>query len=110
MLPEAVRVGVPGTRCRCCADMTSACHEGLRAVSDEPARRNFRVLTRTRGGYNGSTMYDVQLQAITSGNLVWAQTFTDHDQATAYERDLEADLDDLDDATFRRKYSVPSTA
>lgn len=79
-------------------------------MNDAPARRNFRVLTRTRGGYNGSTMYDVQLQAVATGNLVWAQTFTDREQATAYESELEADLDGLPDVTFRRKYSVPSTA
>lgn len=79
-------------------------------MAEEPARRSFRVLTRTRGGYNGSTMYDVQLQSIDSGQLLWAQTFTDPDQATAFETRLDADLDDLDDAAFRRKYGVPSQA
>jgi hypothetical protein len=77
-------------------------------VTEESARRNFRVLTRTRGGYNGSTMYDVQLQSATSGGLVWAQTFTDREQAEEYERALDSDLDDLDDPTFRRKYNVTS--
>jgi hypothetical protein len=79
-------------------------------LSDDPARRHFRVLTRTRGGYNGSTMFDVQLQLAASGNLVWAQTFTNQDQAFEFESTLDADLDDLDDADFRRKYGVPSGA
>lgn len=75
-------------------------------MSEEPARRYFRVLTRTRGGYNGSTMYDVQLQRITSGQLVWAQTFTDAEQARSFETRLEEDLA-LGDAEFRRKHGVP---
>jgi len=79
-------------------------------VSNDSARRSFRVLTRTRGGYNGSTMYDVQLQSIASGNLLWAQTFTDPEQAASFESTLDTDLDDLDDASFRRKYGVPSGA
>ena len=68
----------------------------------------FRVLTRTRGGYNGSTMYDVQLQSAASGNLVWAQTFTNRAEAEEYERALDSDLDELTDAAFRRKYNVTS--
>ncbi len=77
-------------------------------MTDDSARRSFRVLTRVRGGYNGSTMYDVQLQSVASGQLLWAQTFTDPQQAERFESDLEHDLDDLDDASFRRKHSVPS--
>lgn len=77
-------------------------------MSDEPARRHFRVLTRTRGGYNGSTMYDVQLQSIATGQLLWAQTFTDHEQAVSFERGVSEDLD-LADADFRRKHGVPAT-
>ena len=77
-------------------------------MSDDSPRRNFRVLTRTRGGYNGSTMYDVQLQVAATGNLVWAQTFTDREQAEEYERRLDSDLDDLDETAFRRKYNVTS--
>lgn len=76
----------------------------------DSARRHFRALTRTRGGYNGSMMYDVQLQSVSSGRLLWAQTFTHHDQASAFEAELEADLDDLDDTAFRLKYGVPSNA
>lgn len=79
-------------------------------MTDEPARRTFRVLTRTRGGYNGATMYDVQLQAVATGNLLWAQTFTDRDQADAFEARIDRDLDELDDAAFRRKHGVPSTS
>ncbi len=77
-------------------------------MSADSPRRRFRVLTRTRGGYNGATMYDVQLQSALSGNLVWAQTFTDRGEAERYERALDADLDDLDDTAFRRKYNVTS--
>jgi hypothetical protein len=73
----------------------------------EPARRVFRVLTRTRSGYDDSVMYDVQLQAITTGNLLWSQTFTDGDQAKDYEFTLDRDLD-LDEQDFRRKYCIPS--
>lgn len=76
----------------------------------EPARRHFRALTRTRGGYNGSMMYDVQLQSVATGQLLWAQTFTHQDQAEEFEATLQADLDDLDDTDFRRKYGVPSTS
>ncbi|MDP9405866.1 MAG: hypothetical protein M3O86_04575 [Actinomycetota bacterium] len=79
-------------------------------VGEESARRHFRVLTRTRGGYNGSTMYDVQLQSTASGGLVWAQTFSDRAEAEAYEQALDADLDELDDAAFRRKYNVTSAS
>ncbi len=78
-------------------------------MSEESARRAFRVLTRTRGGYNGGTMYDVQLMAVASGQLLWAQTFTDQEQATAFEVELDRDLE-LDDATFRRKHGIPSNA
>lgn len=53
-------------------------------------------------------MYDVQLQVSATGNLVWAQTFSDRQQAEEYERRLEADLDDLDETAFRRKYNVTS--
>lgn len=78
-------------------------------MTDDSARRMFRVLTRIRGGYDG-TMYDVQLQSVATGSLMWAQTFTDQDQATAFESELEHDLDDLPEADFRKKYGVPSTA
>lgn len=79
-------------------------------MSTASARRHFRVLTQTRGGYNGATMFDVQLQIAESGELVWAQTFTDPEQARDYEATVEADLDELDDADFRRKYGVPARA
>ena len=76
-------------------------------VSDNPARRNFRVLTRTRGGYNGSTMYDVQLQSVGTGQLLWARTFTDREQADEFQATVDTDLD-LTDNAFRRKHGVPS--
>lgn len=75
-----------------------------------PPRQRFRVLTRTRGGYDGGVMYDVQLQVASTGALVWAQTFSDQAQAEAFQEDLETDLDAMDDEPFRRKYSVPSKA
>jgi hypothetical protein len=73
-------------------------------------RQAFRVLTRRRGGYDGAVMLDVQLQVADTGALVWAQTFSDETQATEFQDQLEQDLDELDDGTFRRKYSVPSSA
>jgi hypothetical protein len=72
-------------------------------------RRAFRVLTRRRGGYDGAHMVDVQLQVAHTGALVWAQTFSDEAQADAFQSELEADLDTLDDASFRRKYGVPAS-
>lgn len=73
-------------------------------------RHDFRVLTRTRGGYDGAVMYDVQLQVAASGAMVWAQTFSDQEQADAFQGEVEHDLTELDNEEFRRKYSVPSTA
>jgi hypothetical protein len=78
-------------------------------TTDRSPRRDFRVLTRRRGGYDGAVMVDVQLQVAETGALVWAQTFSDDAQAEAFQRELEEDLDTLDDASFRRKYGVPST-
>ena len=75
---------------------------------DRTPRQDFRVLTRRRGGYDG-TMVDIQLQVAATGALVWAQTFSDEDQAEDFAAQLEADLDALDNDDFRRKYSVPST-
>lgn len=76
----------------------------------KPARSAFRVLTRTRSGYEGAVMYDVQLQVVSTGALVWAQTFSDQDEAERYRDDVGTDLDDLTDEEFRRKWSVPSSA
>ncbi|MBW3619556.1 MAG: hypothetical protein KY461_04875 [Actinobacteria bacterium] len=73
-------------------------------------RQDFRVLTRTRGGYDGGMMYDVQLQVAASGSMVWAQTFSDQQQAEEFQAQLESDMETLDLDEFRRKYSVPSTA
>lgn len=74
------------------------------------ARKDFRVQTRTRGGYDGATMYDVQLLLAETGAMVWAQTFTDQTQSDDFQTQLEDDLDELTSDEFRRKYSVPSTA
>lgn len=76
---------------------------------DRPPHRDFRVLTRRRGAYDGASMVDVQLQVAATGNLVWAQTFSDPEQAETFQRELEDDLTSLDGATFRRKYGVPSS-
>lgn len=73
-------------------------------------RSNFRVLTRVRGGYNGAVMYDIQLQVAATGSLVWAQTFSDQAQADEFQAQLDQDMDDLDLAGFRSKYSVPASA
>lgn len=79
------------------------------ADPDRRPRQDFRVLTRRRGGYDG-TMIDIQLQVAATGALVWAQTFSDEQQADAFAAQLESDLDALDNDAFRRKYSVPSTS
>jgi hypothetical protein len=78
-------------------------------VTDRHPRKDFRVLTRRRGGYDGAVMFDVQLQVAATGALVWAQTFSDEAQADAFEAQLDGDLDELDDAAFRRKYGVPAS-
>lgn len=55
-------------------------------------------------------MYDVQLQVAATGSIVWAQTFSDEAEAERYQSGVEHDLDTMDEETFRRKWSVPSTA
>lgn len=77
-------------------------------MNQSSARSSFRVLTRRRGGYGDGTMFDVQLQAVETGQLLWAQTFTDHAQATDFQRDIEYDLDELDGEAFRSKHRVPA--
>lgn len=72
-------------------------------------RHLFRVSTRIRGGYDGAIMYDVGLQVMETGALVWVQTFSDEKQADRYRDDLEYDLQVLDDDDFRRKWRVPSS-
>jgi hypothetical protein len=79
-------------------------------TTDRSPRRDFRVLTRRRGGYDGAVMVDVQLQVAETGALVWAQTFSDEAQADGFQQQLEEDLETLDDASFRSKYGVPSSA
>lgn len=55
-------------------------------------------------------MVDVQLQLASTGGLIWAQTFSDDEQADAFQRQLEDDLDGLDDESFRSKYGVPASS
>lgn len=55
-------------------------------------------------------MVDVQLQVAATGALVWAQTFSDELQADQFQRQLEDDIDALDNEAFRRKYGVPNSA
>jgi hypothetical protein len=71
-------------------------------------RRDFRTLTRRRGGYD-AMMFDVQLQVAATGALVWAQSFSDEQQAEEFQQQLDEDLDALDDGAFRRKYGVPAS-
>ncbi|MBY5163000.1 hypothetical protein [Salsipaludibacter albus] len=80
-------------------------------MSDElrPARRDFRVHTQQRGGYEGAVMHDVQLVLSSTGAIIWAQTFTDADQAAEFLEQLTGDLDTMDTETFRDRYSVPSS-
>jgi hypothetical protein len=81
-------------------------------MTEAPAvtpRQAFRILTRQRFGSQGGEVIDVQLQVRRTGALVWAQTFSDHEQARAFEERLEQDLDELDDEAFRRAHRVPST-
>lgn len=78
-------------------------------MSDRSPRQDFRVLTRRRGGYDGAEMYDVQLQIAATGALVWAQTFSDAEQADTFEKQLDDDLDALGHGDFRRKYGVPAS-
>jgi hypothetical protein len=79
-------------------------------VTRSSARRQFRILTRTRSGYDDAVMYDVRLQIAATGSIVWAQTFSDEAEAERYQDEVEHDLDTMDEETFRRKWSVPSTA
>lgn len=80
-------------------------------MTDERSpRRDFRVLTRRRTGYEGALIVDIQLQIAATGALVWSRSFSDERQADEFERELDRDLDGMDDATFRRTYGVPSSA
>lgn len=63
---------------------------------------------RIRTGYDDAVMYDVQLQAVATGGLISAQTFSYEDEAERYRAEVETDLHELDDAEFRRKWRLPS--
>lgn len=85
--------------------------ELARGRTSDPAgspRRTFRVLQRFREGSQGGSVVDVQLQVRRTGALVWAQTFSDPAQADALVQRLDRDLDELDDAAFRRAHRVPT--
>ncbi len=71
-------------------------------------RRSFRVLVQERNGSQGGRVIDIQLQVRRTGALVWAQTFSDPALARALEDELERDLDELDEESFRRAHRVPS--
>ncbi len=75
----------------------------------KPARQVFRLLTRIRTCYDGAVMYDIQLQSVATGGLIWAQTFSHERQAERYRAKVESDLEVLDEAEFRRKWRLPST-
>jgi TolB-like protein len=74
-----------------------------------PARSDFRIQTRRRGGYEGAVMHDIQLIVSATGAMVWAQTFTDEDQADAFLAQIEDHLAHMDSREFRSRYSVPSS-
>lgn len=68
----------------------------------------FRVLRAQRGGYD-AVMFDVQLQVVSTGALVWAQSFSAEQQADEFYDTVSSDLEALELAAFRTKYGVPST-
>ncbi len=72
-------------------------------------RRSYKVLVRERGGSQGGRVIDIQLQVRRTGALVWAQTFSDPALARELEEQLERDLDELDEETFRRTHRVTSS-
>jgi hypothetical protein len=78
------------------------------ATASPSPRRTFRVLVRERSGSQGGRVIDVQLQVRSTGALVWAQTFSDPQLARQLEDQLERDMDELDDASFRRAHRVTS--
>ena len=82
--------------------------KGRDEVETEPARQHFRVRSRTRGAYAHGAVYDVQLQLAATGRLLLALTFSDHDEANAFRRRVEDDLDLLGSDDFRRKHGLPS--
>ncbi|MEX2324882.1 MAG: hypothetical protein WD576_03965 [Nitriliruptoraceae bacterium] len=55
-------------------------------------------------------MFDVQLQVISTGALIWAQSFSDEQQAHEFHEQLQDDLDELDLPAFRAKYGVPASS
>lgn len=79
-----------------------------RPPSSPSARQAFRVLVRERNGSHGGRVIDVQLQVRRTGALAWAQTFSDPSLARELEAELERDMDEMDEADFRRAHRVMS--
>lgn len=79
-------------------------------VSESSPRQRFRVLTQTRGGYGGTPLHDVHIQAASSGELLQAHSFHDAQAAADFKAQVEADLDALAEPAFRRKYGLPAEA
>ena len=77
-------------------------------VTSETARRAFRVRVQRRATPAGALFVDVQLESRASGRMVWAWTFSDPTLADELERELDRDLDALDEHAFRRRHRVTS--
>ncbi|MFN2556439.1 MAG: hypothetical protein ABR592_06115 [Nitriliruptorales bacterium] len=73
----------------------------------KPARQAFRLLTRIRTCYDGAVMYDIQLQSVATGGLIWAHSFSHEHEAERYRTEVESDLEVLDETEFRRKWRLP---
>jgi hypothetical protein len=107
-------------RARPVPPVASAAPDEERTVPDDPVgtvatppsspspRRSFRVLQRVRSVGPAGPVIDVQLQLRRTGALVWAHTFSDPAQADELVARIERDLDELDDAAFRRAHRVPA--
>lgn len=61
-----------------------------------------------RSGYDGAVIHDVQLQAVTTGALIWSQSFSYEQEAERCRYEVQSDLDVLDEAGFRRKWRLPT--
>lgn len=77
-------------------------------MTSGPARRAFRVSVQRRTTPAGAVFLDVQLESRADGRMVWAWTFTDPALAEELERELDRDLDALDEGAFRRRHRVTS--
>jgi hypothetical protein len=82
------------------------CDRNELSSGTRPARHAFRLLTRIRTCYDGAVMYDIQLQSIGTGRLIWAHSFSHEHEAERYRTDVESDLEVLDETEFRRKWRL----